>query len=399
MSSKKPVVLDNGSGFLKAGFAGANFPTAVFQTGVGRPILRAGSKHNPSAASALGGNRVLKDVMRGDETNEISHLLDMSYPVRNGIIQDMDEMCVLWDYAFSERLNVNPAEHRLMLSEPPNFSNKHRCKLYEVMFEKYGVPHVQSAVQGVLSLFSNGLTTGVSVECGEGVTHCTPVFDGYGIPKANRRVDLGGRNITEFLVRLMQRRGYSFNRSSDFETVRCIKEKFCYAAVDAALEKKLALETTVLEKALVLPDGTTIRIGQERFEATEALFSPGLIDIESDGLSLQLWNCIQAADIDVRSSLYEHVVLSGGSTMFPGLSSRIDKDMRSLFLEKALRGDASRLGRFKLNIEDPPRRKHMVFLGAAVMAEATADDDGNWMTKAEWEEGGNAAVKARFGGA
>ncbi len=399
MSDKKPIVLDNGSGFLKAGFAGAHFPTAVFQTGVGRPILRAGSKHNASGASSALGTRVLKDVMRGDETNEISHLLDMSYPVRNGIIQDIDEMCILWDYTFGERLVVNPTEHRLMLSEPPNFSNKHRCKLYEVMFERYNVPFVQSAVQGVLSLFSNGLTTGVSVECGEGVTHCTPVFEGYGIPKANRRVDLGGRNITEFLVRLMQRRGYSFNRSSDFETVRCIKEKFCYAAVDAALEKRLALETTVLEKALMLPDGSTIRIGQERFEATEALFSPGLIDIESDGLSLQLWNCIQAADIDVRSSLYEHVVLSGGSTMFPGLSSRIEKDMRGLFLEKALRGDVSRLGKFKLNIEDPPRRKHMVFLGAAVMAEATAEDDGNWMSKQEWAEGGNAAVKARFGGA
>ena len=85
--------------------------------------------------------------------------------------------------------------------------------------------------------------------------------------------------------------------------------------------------------------------------------------------------------------------------MFPGLSSRIEKDMKGLFLERALRGDASRLGKFKLNIEDPPRRKHMVFLGAAVMAQVTADDDANWMTKAEWTEGGSAAVKARFGGA
>jgi actin-related protein 2 len=173
---------------------------------------------------------------------------------------------------------------------------------------------------------------------------------------------------------------------------------FCYAAVDQKLEKKLALETTVLEKAFTLPDGSSCKIGQERFEAPEALFQPHLIDVESDGLSLQVWNCIQAADIDVRSRLYEHVVLSGGSTMFPGLSSRLERDMKELFLEKAVKGDRSRLGRFNLRIEDPPRRKHMVFLGGAVMAQLTEEIEENWMSKGEWAEGGLSAIKARFGG-
>eukprot|EP00744_Colponema_vietnamica_P015140 GILI01021223.1.p1 GENE.GILI01021223.1~~GILI01021223.1.p1 ORF type:complete len:354 (-),score=30.81 GILI01021223.1:68-1090(-) len=338
--------------------------------------------------------------MLGDETLGVGHLLEMSYPVANGVIQNMDEMCLLWDYAFYSKLNQTSdsiKSRRLMMSEPPSFSTRARAKIYETMFEKYQLDSVQSGVQGVLSLFSNGLETGVAIECGEGVTHCTPIFEGYSIPKGNRRVDLGGRNITEFLIRLMQRRGYSFNKSSDFEVVRVIKERFCYAAVDIDLEKRLSLETTTLEKAMTLPDGSTIKIGQERFEATEALFSPHLIDVESEGLSGQLWSCIQGCDIDLRSKLYEHVVLSGGSTMFPGLPSRIEKDMRGFFLKHSAKGDVSRMSRFKLSIEDPPRRKYMVFLGAAVTAKMTESTPENWMTKAEWEEVGESALRSRFG--
>ncbi|KAH9589105.1 Actin family [Trypanosoma melophagium] len=393
-TEKRPVVLDNGSGFIKCGYAGSNFPAAVFQTALGRPVLRSTKRNSSNKTNT---DPMISDLVVGDECSGVRHLLDMTFPVRNGIIQSMDDMCHLWDHAFHDLLQINTEEHPLLLSEVPLFSSKHRCQLYEVMFEKYTFPSIQSALQGTLSLFSNGLQTGVAVESGEGISHCTPIFEGYALPKANRRVDLGGRNITEFLVRLMQRRGYSFNQSSDFETVRRMKESFCYAAVNNELEKRLALETTVLEQNFILPDGSSCSIGQERFEATEALFQPHLIDIECDGLSTQLWNCIQAADIDVRAELYSHVVLSGGSTMFPGLPSRIEKDMRELFLTKALKGDRTRLGHFKLQIEDPPRRKHMVFLGGATLAALTVDQPEMWFTRAEWQEGGASAVRARFG--
>lgn len=399
MADQPSIVLDNGTGFVKVGFAGANFPTAAFQTAVGRPVLRSNAK-TKLAANIDGTTTELKDIMLGDETLGVGHLLEMSYPISNGIIQNMDEMCLLWDYAFFSKLNQTAdslKSRRLMMSEPPSFSTRARTKIYETLFEKYQFDSVQSGVQGVLSLFSNGLDTGVAIECGEGVTHCTPIFEGYSIPKGNRRVDLGGRNITEFLIRLMQRRGYSFNKSSDFEVVRVIKEKFCYAAVDFDLEKRLALETTTLEKAMTLPDGSTVMIGQERFEATEALFSPHLIDVESEGLSGQLWSSIQGCDIDLRATLYQTIVLSGGSTMFPGLPSRIEKDMRQFFLKHSAKGDVSRLARFKLRVEDPPRRKYMVFLGAAVMAKMTESTPEQWMTKAEWEESGESALRARFG--
>nr|CCC94576.1 putative actin-like protein 2 [Trypanosoma congolense IL3000] len=393
-----PIVLDNGSGFLKCGYAGANFPEVCFQTAVGRPVLRSTkSGSNSGKGVSTHSDPLLKDLVLGDECTSIRHLLDMSFPINNGIIKNMDDMCHLWNYTFNDLLHIKPEEHSLLLSEAPLFSHNDRVKLYEVMFEEYKFPFIQSVPQGVLSLFSNGLQTGVALECGECMSHCTPIFEGYAIPKANKRVDLGGRHITEFLIRLMQRRGYNFNQSSDFETVRRIKERFCYAAVDSKLEQRLAFETTVLEKNFLLPDGSSCSIGQERFEAPEALFQPRLIDMECEGISVQLWSCIQAADIDVRASLYAHVVLSGGSTMFPGFPSRIERDMRAFYSERVVRGDPERLARFPLCVEDPPRRKWMSFLGGAALASATADSTEMWFSKEEWLEGGPSALRARFG--
>ena len=393
------LVLDNGTGYIKVGVAGSNFPTAVVPNALGRPVLRSG-------ASGSSNGVVLKETMIGDETAGLGHLLAMRYPVSNGVIQNIDDICLVWDYVFANKMNIDRnasgsgvcmAGRSLMLSEPPSLASKYRAQQYEVFFERYSCDRVQSGVQGVLSLYSVGLTTGVAIDCGEGVTHCTPIFEGYSLPKANRRVDLGGRNITEYLVRLLQRRGYSLSRTNDFEVVRTIKEKFCYAAVDFGLEKRLAYETTTLEKAMTLPDGSTLTIGAERFEATEALFQPYLLDMESDGLSGQLWASIQACDMDLRAKLYEHVVLCGGGTMFPGLPTRVEQDMRGYFLEHALKGDKSRMHRFKLKVEDPPRRKHMAYLGAAVMAQLSAEVDENWITKAEWDEAGPSILNQRFG--
>jgi actin-related protein len=91
------------------------------------------------------------------------------------------------------------------------------------------------------------------------------------------------------------------------------------------------------------------------------------------GLAEMLFNTIQAADVDIRRSLYSHIVLSGGSSMYPGLPSRLEKELKQLWLTRVLHGDPSRLSQFRVRIEDPPRRRHMVFLGGAVLANVMKD--------------------------
>lgn len=92
-----------------------------------------------------------------------------------------------------------------------------------------------------------------------------------------------------------------------------------------------------------LPDGRVVKLGGERFEAPEVLFQPHLINVEGVGLAELLFNTIQAADIDTRAEFYKHIVLSGGSTMYPGLPSRLEREIKQLYLERVLKGDTGKL--------------------------------------------------------
>ncbi len=191
--------------------------------------------------------------------------------------------------------------------------------------------------------FDAGLSSGVVVDSGDGVTHIVPVYESTVLNHLTRRLDVAGRDVTRNLIALLLRRGYALNRTADFETVRQIKEKLCYVSYDLELDQRLSEDTTVLVESYTLPDGRVIRVGSERFEAPECLFQPHLVDVEQPGIAEFLFNTIQAADVDVRSSLYKAVVLSGGSSMYPGLPSRLEKELKQLWLTKVLHGNPERL--------------------------------------------------------
>merc|ERR1712196_378906 len=285
----------------------------------------------------------------------------------------------------------------IMLTEPPMNPLANRKKLVTAMFELYGFGHCNVSIQAMLTLYAQGLLTGCVVDTGDGVTHVVPVFDGFVPQNLIRRLDVAGRHVTRYLIKLLLLRGYAFNRTADFETIRQIKEKFCYVAYDIDVERRLALETTVLEENYTLPDGRVIRIGRERFEAAEALFNPDLIDVESKtgGMSEMVFRMIQEADMDTRTAYYKHIVLSGGSSMYPGLPSRLEKDITQFYLDEVLAGDTGRLKKFKLRIEDPPRRKHMVFLGGSVLADIMKEREEFWMSKADYDDQGAATLLAK----
>ncbi|TKR60470.1 hypothetical protein L596_027713 [Steinernema carpocapsae] len=385
---RKIIVVDNGSGFVKCGYAGSNFPAHIFPSIVGRPILR---------SSQRVGNISIKDIMVGEECSQLREQLEVNYPMENGIVRNWDDMGHVWDHTFGpEKLDIDPKECKLLLTEPPMNPNSNR--LLQVMFEQYGFDSVYIAIQAVLTLYAQGLLTGVVVDSGDGVTHICPVFEGYAMSHLTRRLDIAGRDITRYLIKLLLKRGYAFNHSADFETVRQLKEKLCYVAYDVEQEQKLALETTVLTEPYTLPDGRVIKVGGERFEAPEVLFQPHLIDSEKNGLSEMLFNVIQSAEIDTRLEFYKHIVLSGGTTMYPGLPSRLEKELKQLYLERVLRGDTNAFEKFKIRIEAPPRRKHMVFLGGAVLAHLMRDRDTDfWISKHAYEEEGLARCMKRLG--
>ncbi|XP_023236423.1 actin-related protein 2 isoform X2 [Centruroides vittatus] len=377
---RQVIICDNGTGFVKCGYAGSNFPAFTFPSMVGRPIIRAAHKI---------GDIEVKDLMVGDEASKLRSMLEVAYPMENGIVRNWEDMCHIWDYTFGpSKMNIDPKNSKILLTEPPMNPVKNREKMIEVMFEKYQFAASYVAIQAVLTLYAQGLLTGVVVDSGDGVTHICPVYEGYALSHLTRRLDIAGRDITRYLIKLLLLRGYAFNHSADFETVRMIKEKLCYIGYNIEQEQKLALETTFLVESYTLPDGRVIKLGGERFEAPEALFQPHLINVEGQGIAELVFNTIQAADIDIRPELYKHIVLSGGSTMYPGLPSRLEREIKQLYLERVLRGETEKLAKFKIRIEDPPRRKDMVFIGGSVLADVMRDKESFWMSRQEYQEKG-----------
>lgn len=250
--------------------------------------------------------------------------------MENGIVKNWDDMRHIWDHTF-EKLDVTASNTKILLTEPPQNPKQNRERLLQVMFEEYGFHSISVAVQAILTLYAQGLLTGVVVDSGDGVTHICPVYEGYLMDNLTTRLDIAGRDVTRYLIKLLLKRGHVFNQSADFETVQRIKEKLCYVAYDVQQEKRLAEETTCLSEIYQIDDKRKVTVASERFEAPEILFQPHLIDVESRGLGELLFNVIQRADHDVRRELYKHIVLSGGTTMYPGLPSRLERELRQLY--------------------------------------------------------------------
>jgi actin-related protein 2 len=283
------IVFDNGSGYLKAGLSNIEIPSVTMPALIGRPMLRYAEKLE---------NLELKELMIGDEVIPVRPLLELTYPMKEGIIKNEEDMALLWDYVLTQKLGLvqNDLQSRkLLLTEAPENPTANKIKMAEILFEKIGLGYFNIEPQAKMTLYCEGEETGVVLDSGDGVTHVIPVFANYLLHHQIKRLDIAGRHITDYLIRLLQIKGYAFNSTADFEIVRELKEKYCFVSCDIESDRKLDKETTYYNSYTKLPDGRKIRISNEKFEAPEILFHPFLIQNESPGVHEMLFNSINVS--------------------------------------------------------------------------------------------------------
>lgn len=376
-----PIVADGGSSSLKAGFAGEEAPRLIFSSVIGRNLAR------PSDPPLVG-DIAIEAAARPNSG------LSLSYPLEHGIIEDFDSMTLVWGKMFEE-LKVDPRLFPVLMTEAPLNPVANREKMAEVMFEKFGVPAVNLQIQAVMSLYTAGRTDGVIIDSGDGVSHVVPVFEGYTVPTAIKRIDLAGRDLTEWMMTLLNdertdEKSRTFSTTTDREMARCVKEQCCYVALDFEKEYEEAVgsedEEGKMEKATVnLPDGTKIEVGKARFCCPELFFQPGLAKKDCRAIHDTVHGCVQMCPIDCRRTLYSNLVLSGGSTMFKNFDTRLRNEVMALVPERA---------KDDVRVIAMPERKYSVWMGAAILA-SLASFANEWVTKTDYYEIGPKALHSK----
>ncbi|XP_055514617.1 actin-like [Leucoraja erinacea] len=357
------LVVDMGSGICKVGYAGDPMPRSVVGSVVGYP--RGKSKRN--------------NITVG-KTVSTEPDLQLVQPTRQGIIVDWTAAEDLLRHVFYEDLKVCPEEHAILISDPPLSPTTNREKIAELLFERFNVPAMHVSYQSVLAVYSYGKTSGLVVDSGDGVTHAVPVHDGYNMPDAISRIDLGGYDLTTYLIKLLGEAGNAFHEKGRY-IVEDIKQKCCYVAVDQEKETHLADQEYLVDYEL--PDGHVITIGKERMKCPEALFNPSVMGSNQEGIHLMTINSLKKVQPQVQQLMYDNVLLSGGSTMFEGFYSRFCREIFALVAKDT-----------KTNIHAVPERKYAVWIGGSILASLHAFQS-LWVRQEDYQERGPYIVHRR----
>jgi actin len=365
------VIIDNGSGMVKAGFAGEEAPRAVFPSIVGRP------KH----ANAMQGS-AQKSEFIGEEAQQKRGILNLNYPIDNGIVSSWEDMEKVWNHTFYNELRVAPEECvGVLVTEAPRNPKANREKMIQIMFENFQVKNCYVALQAVMSLYAAGRPTGLVCDAGDGVSHTIPVYEGYCIPHAIEKMEIAGRVLTNWMQKLLLEAGESFTSSAELEIVKDIKEKTAFVAQNYEEEIAEVANSSNKDVQFTLPDKRVITVsGHARMQCPELLFKPELNGFSCKSLHGLCYASINGSDIDVRKDLCKNIIMSGGTTMYEGIADRLKMEVQN-----ALPAGA------EIRIVASADRKYAVWKGASTLASLSTFAS-SWITKEDYDEHGAPVV-------
>eukprot|EP01084_Bolivina_argentea_P044174 81319_1 len=362
-----PIIIDNGSCHIRTGYAGHDKPEHKIP-----PVISKPRKEFESICQAVYVGK-----------NAYSHqdiLSPLQTPINNRTIKHWNDMVEIWHHTFEHELGVITKGAAILMAHSPLVSNDDKKQMTKVMFETFNVNKFYLIMGEVLALYASGRTTGIICSSGYKNSHIVPIYEGYSLPHAIQRVNLGGFDVTEYLQKVFLQNTAMYNgycaRTATFDDWNTIKEKLCYVALN--FEKEM--EKTIIGKNFELPDGEIICIDNERFRATEIMFKPDLIGLEDGGIHKTLNNSIMQCDVDIRRDMFNNIVLCGGNVMFDGMVERLQKEM-----------NYSEPCRFKKNVIGNDEREYQIWLGGSILGSLETFEE-MWITKEEYDEKGPSIV-------
>lgn len=342
------VVIDVGTGCTKLGFSGNIEPQSIIPTCVANPVRRGGGVHISGAQGSAVSDT---DFYIGDEAYQRKDLpmYLLSNPVTKGRIDNWDDMERFFHQALFRNLRCMPEEHDFLLTEPPFNTPENREQTAEIMFETFNVKGLYIGVQAVLALYAQWVMdvkveggevatrpdlTGLVVDAGDGLTQVVPVADGFVIASCIQEIPLGGRHVTQYISEQLCERGEKVPPEQRLEAARQIKEQHSYVCGDTT-EEQLKFDQdprkckTFSGRVPKTQEAWAVQMGYERFMGPEMFFNPSKFsDVVRTPLPAVVDNCVLQCPIDYRRKLYGHIILAGGSSAFPRMKERLQRDVQ-----------------------------------------------------------------------
>eukprot|EP00831_Metopus_contortus_P009436 TRINITY_DN1363_c0_g2_i7.p1 TRINITY_DN1363_c0_g2~~TRINITY_DN1363_c0_g2_i7.p1 ORF type:complete len:433 (+),score=72.33 TRINITY_DN1363_c0_g2_i7:172-1470(+) len=392
----KTVVIDNGTGYTKMGYAGNFEPSYIIPT-----CIADNPDKNTVSVSRLQYDQL--DFHIGQDAIDRAKNYRLTYPIRSGMIENWEHMEKFWHRAVYHYLRCDPENHYVILTEPPMNTPENREQMAEIFFETFNVEGLYIGVQAVLALYAgvvaktkyeeggSGLRpeqlTGTVVDSGDGVTHVIPVVDSFVVGSCIKHIPLAGRDITKFVLEMMRERGEKFPIEDSIYIAQQVKEKYGYVCEGDLREEFKKYDTkgkeggkwvqsaefkTYETQGVLTRSNIKVDIGYERFLGPEMFFHPEFISKEwSKPIDEVIDNAIQSSPIDCRRRLYGNIVLSGGSTLVPGFEARLQKGIQARVqerLDKYSKISQTPLNPIEVNVLENMAQRFAVWFGGSFLA-------------------------------
>ena len=362
-----PIIIDNGSFYIKAGFNGDEEPKKVLRNIIGK---------NKYDYEKIGGDE--KEIFIGEEALIKRGMLNIKYPMKRAVVKDWESLEKIWSHIFTNELKVDPKEHNLLITQPIKNIKENKEKIAEIMFESFNIPGLYLADSTVLSLYCSGKFTGMVIDMGDGSTQFSPIYDKKLLEDKCERINIGGKDITKYMRKILNKKGYKFDKVYEKYIGNDIKEKACFFPL---------LNENVEVFEYKLPDGSCINLKEERFSCPEAiLFNPLLKLKESKNFVEICNNLIQKCDIYLKKEFYNAIILSGGNSLFKGLPERFTKEIKNL-VNKSMKEE--------IKVIANPERKFAAWIGGSILSSVSTFRELRILKK-EYEEKGPNIIINKF---
>ena len=367
--SKTPIIIDIGTSSIKAGLSGQEKPSLIFPNYFGE------MKYSKSVGSWKDDDK--KHII-GNDCNKYFGVVKLKYPLSHGIFNNSEDISSIFEYIYSnlDMSITEIKEHPVLIAEPLLNPQENRRNIAKVLFDTYKIEQIFFASQPILSLFSTSSTSGAVLESGDGVTQSCIIYEGYTIPGSYKRINLGGKEVTEYLQYLLNKKGHELRNSDGFQITKKIKEELCEIC---SPENENKLEP----KNYTLPDDSILEIGEERRLAPEILFNPLIREYEYPGIQEILAESINKTNVDLKLQLYGSILLSGGNTNIKGMKERIYKEIKKLAPKKA-----------KIRLHTPSNPENCCWIGGNIISSLEISKE-MWISVKEYMEKGENILHTR----